>query len=175
VSRREKSVITALRTAIVELVAADGPYTVRQIFYRLTSQGLIAKTEAEYKQTVVRLVTRMRLEGQISFGVIADNTRWIRKPNTYSSLEQALSRTAQAYRRSLWDEQKSYVEIWCEKEALAGVLVEETALWDVPLMVTRGYGSITYLHDAAEIYGAIHKPVYVYYFARILRASRFAF
>jgi hypothetical protein len=96
--------------------------------------------------------------------VIADNTRWIRKPNTYSSLEQALSRTAQAYRRSLWDEQKSYVEIWCEKEALAGVLVEETALWDVPLMVTRGYGSITYLHDAAEIYGAIHKPVYVYYF-----------
>ena len=30
--------------------------TVRQIFYSLTTQGVIAKTEAEYKHTVCRLL-----------------------------------------------------------------------------------------------------------------------
>ena len=34
---------------------------------------------------------------------------------------------ADFYRRSLWDEQPVYVEIWLEKEALAGVLYGETA------------------------------------------------
>jgi hypothetical protein len=34
--------------------------TVRQLFYRLVSMETIAKTEAEYKGTVVRLVGEMR-------------------------------------------------------------------------------------------------------------------
>jgi len=33
---------------------------------------------------------------------------------------------------------------------LAGVLVEETFPWDVPLMVTRGYPSLSYIYEAAE-------------------------
>ena len=35
-----------------------------------------------------------------------------------------------------------YVEVWCEKDALAGVLMEETEVYDVPLMVAKGYSSI---------------------------------
>ena len=29
-------------------------------------------------------------------------------------------------RRDLWDDQGAYVEVWSEKDALAGVLMEET-------------------------------------------------
>jgi hypothetical protein len=36
------------------------------------------------------------------------------------------------------------------QEALAGVLVDITAEFDVPLMVTRGYPSVSFLHEAAE-------------------------
>jgi hypothetical protein len=43
-----------------------------------------------------------------------------------------------------------YVEVWTEKDALAGVLLEETAAWDVPLMVSRGFSSISYLYEAAR-------------------------
>jgi len=57
-----------------------------------------------------------------------------------------------------------YVEVWLEKEALAGVLLEVTAEWDVPLMVTRGFASLSYLHGAAETIGRIDKPTYLYYF-----------
>lgn len=36
--------------------------------------------------------------------------------------------------------------------------------WDVPLMVTRGYPSLSFLHSAAEDIGASGKPTYLYYF-----------
>ncbi|MGE5756176.1 MAG: hypothetical protein ACM35G_10755, partial [Planctomycetaceae bacterium] len=125
--------------------------TIRQLFYRLVSLGTIAKTEAEYKATVVRLMGEMRRAGDVPFGWIADNTRWMRKPATHSSLNGFLRRSAETYRRAIWDNQDAYVEVWLEKDALAGVLIDVTAPWDVPLMVTRGYASLSYLHGAAEI------------------------
>ena len=128
------------------------------------SLKVIDKTEAEYKQTVVRLLGQMRRDREIPFGWIADNTRWMRKPRTYSSMGAMLEDTARSYRRALWEDQDVYVEVWLEKDALAGVLVEETAPWDVPLMVTRGYPSITYLYEAAEAIEARCKPTFIYYF-----------
>lgn len=138
--------------------------TVRQVFYRLVSAGVVAKTEQEYKGTVGRLLVAMRREGDVPYRWLADNTRWMRKPRTYSSLEEALSSTARAYRRSIWDDQAVYVEVWTEKDALAGVLMEETRVWDVPLMVSRGFSSISYLYEAAETIRDQGKPAYLYYF-----------
>jgi hypothetical protein len=153
----------AIRAAIYRTLASDPPMTVRQLFYQLVSQGVIAKTEQEYKGTVGRLLTEMRLDGSVPFGWVADNTRWQRKPTTYGSLSQALQRTAETYRRALWDELPVYCEIWLEKDALAGVLISETSDWDVPLMVTRGYASLSYLYEAAEHISEIGKPTYIYY------------
>ncbi len=138
--------------------------TVRQVFYRMVSIGAVDKTEREYKSTVTRLLSELRLSGDIPFSWIADNTRWQRKPTTYSSLEQALRYTAEAYRRCLWDNQSVHVEIWLEKDALAGVLYQETSTWDVPLMVTRGYPSLSFLHGAADYLQELDKPTHVYYF-----------
>jgi hypothetical protein len=56
------------------------------------------------------------------------------------------------------------VEIWLEKDALSGVLYEVTYRWDVPLMVTRGYPSLSFLHGAAEVISAQRKPTKIYYF-----------
>jgi hypothetical protein len=162
--RRTKADMAKIRQALFETIDAQQPMTVRQVFYQLVSQGIIAKRESEYKATVIRLLTEMRLQKEIPFGWIADNTRWMRKPRTYSSAEQALRRTAEAYRRSLWDNQDVYVEVWLEKDALAGVLYEVTEEWDVPLMVTRGYASLSYLHDAAEAIDEESKPAFLYYF-----------
>lgn len=162
-TRRTNAEMDQLRYAIYEAVEADRPMTVRQVFYRLVSSGIIDKTEAEYKNTVCRLLADMRRSGVIPYGWIADNTRWMRKPNTHNSLEDALRTTAEAYRRSLWNHLSTYVEVWCEKDALAGVLYEETAAWDVPLMVTRGYPSLSYLAEAAEAIKAHDKPTWLYY------------
>jgi hypothetical protein len=88
----------------------------------------------------------------------------MRKPRSYSSLEQALAETAQLYRRNVWREQTAYVEVWLEKDALAGVLYPETERWDVPLMVSRGYASLSYLYEAAQAIRFQRKPAFIYYF-----------
>jgi hypothetical protein len=163
-ARRTKAEVNRLKEEISAVLVEDHPMTVRQVFYRLVSRGTIDKREQEYKNTVCRLLGVMRREEMIPYAWIADNTRWMRKPRTHSSLEQALRDTAQHYRRALWDTQDAYVEVWCEKDALAGVILEETRPWDVPLMVSRGFSSITYLYEAAEQIREADKPAFLYYF-----------
>ena len=134
---------------ILDWARQHRPVTVRQIFYRLSTLEAVDKSERGYK-AVGRLCTQMRLDGEIPFSYFADNTRWMRRPRTYNTIEEALELTAQTYRKSLWQNQTAAAEIWLEKEALAGVIYPVTSLWDVPLMVVKGYPSVTFLHTAAS-------------------------
>ncbi len=152
-----------IRAAILEVLAEDRPMTVRQVYYRLTVLGAIEKTEKEYK-TIVRVLTDMRRAGEVPFHRIADNTRSMRKPYSCPNLKAALRDTVEQYRRSYWDEQPAYVEVWLEKDALSGVFYDVTREWDVPLMVCRGYSSISFLHDAAETIASHDKPALLFYF-----------
>jgi hypothetical protein len=163
-ARRSSGDMAEIRDAIYAVTEEIKPATVRQIFYQLVSRGVIAKLESEYKQTVVRLLGDMRRDGTLPYDWIADNTRWMRKPITYSSLAGMLEHQQDFYRRALWDNQPAYVEIWLEKDALAGVLYPVTSKYDVPLMVTRGYPSLSYLHEAANTISEEGKPAYLYYF-----------
>jgi hypothetical protein len=139
------------------------PMTVRQVFYRMSAAGVVPKTENGYRQVQYALVA-MRQRGVIPYEWIADNTRWVRKPRTYSSLQDMLRESQALYRRALWSEQDAYVEVWLEKDALAGVVFPITEQWDVPLYVTRGYPSRTYLYNAAEALRGIRKPKFIYHF-----------
>jgi hypothetical protein len=162
--RRTRNELDELKRRLFELLRADHPMTVRQVFYRAVSAGLVPKTEQAYKNSVGRLLVQMRRAGDLPWEWIADNTRWMRKPSSFSSLEQALENTARFYRRALWDEQPVYVEVWTEKDALAGVLLEVTGEWDVPLMVTKGFSSVSYLYEAAKEIERQGKPAWLYYF-----------
>jgi hypothetical protein len=163
-SRRTKAAITSVRDAITDILSEDRPQTVRQIFYALTVRGIIRKVENEYHRTVVRLLVDMREKNQIPFAWIADHTRWARKPATFTGIESCLNSTSRFYRRDLWAAMPVYVEIWIEKDALAGVVIEETDQYDVPLMVARGYPSLTFVHSAAMAIKAKGKPAYIYHF-----------
>lgn len=148
----------------MDILKKDNPQTVRQVFYALTVRGAIKKEEIEYQRTVVRLLTEMREAKVIPFEWIADNTRWQRKPSSFTGIEACLNSAAHFYRRDLWAAMPVYVEIWCEKDALAGVLLEETKVFDVPLMVARGYSSISFLHSAAMALKALGKPAHIFHF-----------
>jgi hypothetical protein len=137
--------------------------TVRQIYYALTVRGVVPKTENGYRQTCYQL-KKMREERLIPHGWIADNTRYHVKPRTDGNLSSALERWQKSYRRDLWTNQDVYVEIWVEKDALAGVISPVTADYDVPLFVARGYSSMTFIYEAAEDIKRIGKPAYIYHF-----------
>jgi hypothetical protein len=100
----------------------------------------------------------MRLDRSLPYNWVVDETRRVRVTQTYDSIEDALEQTAQCYRRSALAQSDDYVEIWVEKDALAGVMWDVTSEYDVPLMVSRGMPSLTFLHGSAvEIYRAAER------------------
>ena len=122
--------------AIYHWAELHQPVTVRQLYYRLVTLNLCPKSENGYK-SVSRICAIMRKDGTLPWPWITDQTRWQRKPRTYDSLQDALSHMQAYYRRNLWLAQENYVEVWIEKEALAGVVYPITSEWDVPLMVSK--------------------------------------
>ena len=140
------------------------PATVRGLFYQCENvYSVVEKTEAGYGQ-VQRQVLAMRRYGVLPYGFISDNTRWIRRPEMYSGLEGAAEHWRKAYRKNFWNDQKDYVQVWCEKDAIAGILNDITSEWGVPLLVVRGYASETFAFEAAADIKEQSKPAYAYYF-----------
>lgn len=162
-SRRSKSEMNSFRNCLYELAARYSPLTVRQLFYRAVAAGVVDKTQNAYKG-IVRTMTALRKEGVVPFEWIVDNTRWMRKPDTHSSLAAMLEYSQQTYRRALWDNQDCYVEVWCESDSAAGILISTTAKYDVPLMSCRGQPSTTFLWTASQKFIASGKPNFIYYF-----------
>jgi hypothetical protein len=160
--RSTKAEVGERRQALFDIVQAMEPMTVRQVFYQATVRGLVEKAESGHAKVQVDL-TVMRRAGELPYGWLADNTRWQRKPRTFASVEDALRDTAAFYRKSLWTNADSYVEIWLEKDALSGVIYPVTSMYDVPLMVARGYASLSFLYSAAEYINTLDVPTYIYH------------
>jgi hypothetical protein len=160
--RATKAEVEARREALLDIIDDGKPMTVRQVFYQATVRGIVEKVESNYGKVQVDLA-KMRRNGSLPYDWLADNTRWQRKPRSYNGVEQALQETAKFYRKNLWADADSYVEIWLEKDALAGVLLPVTAIYDVPLMVARGYASLSFLYNAAEAINELIVPAYIYH------------
>ena len=150
------------RARLYEIVKDMKPMTVRQVFYQATVIGIVEKDDAGYAKVQTDLAN-MRRAGDLPYSWLADSTRWQRKPNTFDSIQQALDETARFYRKALWTDVPAYVEIWLEKDALAGVIYPITSLYDVPLMVARGYASLSFLHSAAEAISDLNVPACIYH------------
>jgi DNA topoisomerase VI subunit A len=146
--RRTRAEVQAIRETIKSILSADHPQTVRQVFYQLVTRGAIEKTENEYQATVIRLLSEMRLTGEIRWSWIVDESRRTRFTQTFDNIGDALRDTAKYYRRSALHDCDSYIEIWSEKEALAGIIYEAASDYDVPVIVSKGMPSLT------QVYGS---------------------
>jgi hypothetical protein len=161
-ARSTKAAVDARRSALFNIVASMRPMTVRQVFYQATLKGVVEKTEAGYTKVQTDLVL-MRRSGDLPYGWLTDSTRVQRKPRTFDGIDAALEHTARYYRKDLWASADCYVEVWLEKDALAGVVYPITSMFDVPLMVARGYASLSFLHGAAEYINDLDVPTYIYH------------
>jgi hypothetical protein len=121
----------AIRAAVLDdLVQRYDRMTVRHAFYALEVAGVVEKTERGYVQ-VQRQLLAMRRDGLLAWDFIADGTRWQRKPSSWTSLEDYIETMARTYRRAPWRSQAVRIEVWLEKDALADVVYDVTAKWDV--------------------------------------------
>jgi hypothetical protein len=171
--RAREEEMQARYAALFAIVAEQRPMTVRQVFYQATVRGIVEKEESGYDKVQHDLVQMRRGNSDdflsliptpfnLPWEWIVDNTRSRDKPYVCNSPREALEDAANSYRKALWTDADAYVEIWLEKDALAGVLSDITRKYDVSLMVARGYSSVTFLHDAAEDFPT-DRPVYIYH------------
>ena len=112
--RSTKAEVATRRYRLYEIVKAMRPMTVRQVFYQASVRGIVEKSEAGYNvvQTDLVLMRRAGFTRRVGahhtrtdflpYGWLADNTRWQRKPNTFTSIQEALDETARFYRKALW-------------------------------------------------------------------------
>jgi hypothetical protein len=108
--RRTRAELAELDGALVEVLDAIRPATLRQLFYAATVRGLVEKTEAGYDLVGRRLGVLRRAREEL-FDWLVDNTRWMRKPSTYIGLHQLLEHSARVYRRDLWQQSPVTVEV----------------------------------------------------------------
>jgi hypothetical protein len=161
--RRTRAELEELDWALAQIVAEIEPATVRQTFYQAVVRGLVPKDEAKGYKLVQRRLVKLRETGEIPYGWITDNVRIVRGHNRYEGPEDYAKVAAEFYRRDYWADSPVNLEVWLEKDALAGVLVpvvvEECGL---NLHVTRGYASVSYLESAASFIRRDGRPTYVY-------------
>lgn len=166
-ARRTKDQLKEILQASREIIAEEScEITIRHLFYRLVSQKLLAKDEKEYKKLGTYLM-KWRRSGELPWSAFADNTRWYYGNVGYSGIEAALINTRDTYRRNLWATQDAFVEIWCEKDAIASILLDEAISFGVQVFPLRGFTSGSALHNAADSFKTqinAGKTIYVYYF-----------
>ena len=137
--------------AALEVLSADNPMTVRQVFYQLVSRHVIENTRSQY-QSVSNLLVAARKDGSIPWAWIEDRLRQPRVVNTWNGLADFAETARRAYRRDVWATQPGYLEVWLEKDALSGIFEDALRPYGVTLNVGRGYDGWASIHNAAERY-----------------------
>jgi hypothetical protein len=138
----------------------------RQAYYQFVARDLIANEERSYK-LITKLIADARYAGIVDWNAIEDRGREPIQPSEFDDLASLVDAALRSYRRPRWRDQPRYVELWVEKQALAGVLEPVARRFHVTLMVNKGYSSASAMKESAErliaasVYGS--KPVEVLY------------
>lgn len=163
-THRTRAESAQLDRAIIEAVQADAPVSLRGVYYRVVSAGAIPKTDAGYRAVGYRLKV-LRKQRRVNYNDIVDGTRVTYRTKTYGSAAEAVANIARLYRQELWSIQRDAVIVVSEKDAISGVVSPIVNEWAVPLIVLRGYSSISANYSiATEIANRLdaRKQVFVY-------------
>jgi len=148
---------------LAQIVEELGPITVRGCLYRAVHTGVFPGTDRKYYGAAQRIVLKLRRSGCASYGKIVDSTRTRTRPSCWNGIGDFMDTVANAYRLDFWSRQKAHVEVFVEKDAMAGVLRPITDEHQVHLTVTRGFCSETTMMDVARYWNKIEKPIVGYY------------
>lgn len=161
-AKAEWAKTTKLITAALAVLDEQHPMTIRQLFYRLVSVGAVQNNKKHY-QMVIRIMTTARIDGRCSFDYIVDRSRPEYKSSVWDDAADYARTVMHGYRKDYWSLQPHHVEVWVEKDAIVGSIEEVTKELGVIIRVGRGFVSTTKVHDIAEHFSSIDKPITVFY------------
>jgi len=147
----------SLAVDIIEEYEGQGyTLTLRQLYYQFVSRDLIPNSLRAYKR-LGQIVNDGRLAGEISWYSIEDRTRNLSALSHWTSPADIIRSAARGFRIDKWKGQTFRVEVWIEKEALAGVFQRVCEEEDVPFFSCRGYVSQSEMWSAAQRMAGYHE------------------
>lgn len=162
------TMIRAIAAIVEEYEEQDLRLTVRQLYYVFIGRNLIpdswidpvynkkhnlphdTKNTKKNYQRFGDFLQDARYAGIVSWSAIEDRVREPIIWQDYESAKAFVEHAARTFRLPRWRRQENYVELWVEKEALAGVLEPVASEYHATLMVNKGYSSASALFESAE-------------------------
>lgn len=142
-------VIDQVNEIIEEYQAQGYVLTLRQLYYQFVARGYIPNTSKEYNHLGC-LVSDARLAGLVDWRAIVDRTRRTVENQHWESPKEIVEACVESFKLDTRVTQDNYIEIWVEKEALAGVIERTCRRLDVLSFACKGYVSQSSMWEAAQ-------------------------
>lgn len=126
--------------------------TLRQLYYQFVARDIIPNRQSEYKR-LGGIVNDARMAGLLDWEYIIDRTRELESRGHWESPAGVIRSAAASYARDLWSDQDTRVEVWIEKDALAGVIEPTCRNLDIAFFSCRGYTSQSEMWAAGQRLG----------------------
>jgi hypothetical protein len=146
-SKANKERLVQINSIIGEYQRQGYRLTLRQLYYQLVSRDVIPNQQSEYSK-LSKLLKEGRMAGIVDWAAIEDRLRVAEKPASWETPRSAMDSLIAQYERPRMKDQKNYLEVWVEKDALSGVLSVVTEKYHVPILVNRGYSSVSAIFDS---------------------------
>jgi hypothetical protein len=139
------------------------PLSVRQVHYRLLNNpplkharkpGSTYRNDRASYQDLCKILAAARVDGQIPFQALADETRSVVKSPAWDDrapfIQRELELFLAGFRRNLLQDQDDLLVMVAEKLTVKTILEPICASYGVPLVITRGYPDIGTRYDLAQ-------------------------
>ena len=170
-----KEVIEEVKSSLIWFKQLGIIPTLRTIFYRLVSLEIIPNTEQSYK-SLSSTIVKARKSGEIAWNCFSDQGRQVlvgleeyTSPEDYIDIAiDYLKNAPRRYTIPRWHNQKHYVEVWIEKQALADTFVAFLQTRQVNVVVNRGYAGWSFLYENCRKLGRLkderNQDIHILYF-----------
>lgn len=143
------SLIEKVNEVLATYAAQGYTMTLRQVYYQLVAADVIPNKQTAY-DNLGALIVDARRAGMIDWRLMEDRTRNIAQINAWETTESFAENFDYWFRQERWKEQSTIIELWVEKEALAGVIQRAANKYFMPWMACRGYMADIEMYDAAQ-------------------------
>lgn len=148
-SALNKERLNMINDIITEYQDQNYVLTLRQLYYQLVSRDVIPNDQKEYSK-LSKLLKEGRMGGIVDWAAIEDRLRRPSQPASFNDPADIMDAAIQQFALPRQRGQKTYVEVWVEKDALSGVLKRITEKYHIPILVNRGYSSVSAMFDSYE-------------------------
>lgn len=148
-SEKSIKIIDTANDIIREYIQQGFSLTLRQLYYQFVARGLMENDTRNYKR-LGSVINDARLNGMVDWEAIEDRTRNLADLAHWENPGEIVKVCSEQFRVDRWENQPYRVEVWIEKEALAGVFQRVCEKLDVPYFSCRGYTSQSEMWVAAQ-------------------------